>query len=287
MKNTATLITIAFITSIFFSNNTQAQSDGAVKEIMKAYEKAMESYDVYSKCGDEYDGALTFGKSIEQGLLNAFTSISLKDELELGRRMHDTVKKHYSVLPNPMVENAFSQMLLDSILSPFLTRKGISYRVYLVHDQETINAFTHGGGYIYITTGLLQFVKSMDELAFIIAHEISHVDLSHTLDQYKRLMAISKISASGSQSLAQVAHNFTFLYATPFDQMKEYEADMNAVKIAIAAGFDPTKFADFFKRVAKFEKRGNSLDDKFTRSHPYSEDRISCLEHHVQMILNE
>jgi len=260
-----------------------AQNNSAIQDLLNSYNAAMESYDIYSKCGSDIDGALNMGKSMEDAALNLFVSVSLEEENQIGGVMFDTISKQYNIIPNPVMENAMAKILLDSVLTPYLKRPEISYKINLIQSDE-INAFATAGGYVYITSGLLQFVESLDELAFIVAHEISHVDLEHTLDKYKRIMALGKLNGAGFSGMADAAYQLTFVYSTPFDQMDEYEADMSGLRIAAKAGFDVTKFADFFKRIEENEGEMN-LEEKLSRSHPSSKDRVSCLEHHIQEMM--
>lgn len=261
------------------------QDESKWNDILEAYNNAMNSYDVYSKCGSNVDGALNMGKSMEDAALNLFVSVSMEEENQIGKQMYDTIAKQYNIIPNPMLNNAMAKMLLDSVLKPYLERPGITYKINILQSDD-INAFATAGGYIYLTTGLLQFVDSHDELAFIVAHEISHVDLEHTLDKYKRIMALGKLNGAGFSGIADAAYQLTFLYSTPFDQMDEYEADMNGLKIAAKAGFDINKFADFFKKIQANEGNQN-LKEKLSSSHPSSQDRIDCLEHHMELMLQQ
>ena len=48
-------------------------------------------------------------------------------------------------------------------------------------DSSAVNAFSHPGGYVYITRGLLEWISEDENpaLQFVLAHEIFHVDRKH------------------------------------------------------------------------------------------------------------
>ncbi len=56
------------------------------------------------------------------------------------------------------------------------TFKGYSFAVL---QDPGINAFAAPGGFIFVTTGMLQAMQGEDELAGVLAHEIAHVNLRH------------------------------------------------------------------------------------------------------------
>ena len=65
--------------------------------------------------------------------------------------------------------------------------RSLARRVFVVvlDDDQTANAFSAPGGWIFVTTGMLRRLDSESELAFVLAHEIGHVDLEHGLDALK------------------------------------------------------------------------------------------------------
>ncbi len=64
--------------------------------------------------------------------------------------------------------------------------KDIKYTFRILNDT-TINAFSASGGFIYITTGLLDILESEDEVAAIIAREVAHINKSHLINKVRTL----------------------------------------------------------------------------------------------------
>ena len=57
------------------------------------------------------------------------------------------------------------------------------YHVIVLKDDDTINACAAPGGFIMITTGMLNFLENENELAMILAHEIGHLEFHHSVRQ--------------------------------------------------------------------------------------------------------
>lgn len=259
-----------------------AQVDNPFEDIQDAYEDAMKDYEIFDNCGSGLDGFAAATRKMENALLDAAVDLTIQQEYEIGKAAREHLRREMNFVANPLLENQLSVMLVDTVISPYVTRKGIRYSLTIVED-DGINAFATNGGFIYITTGLLGFIKSVDELAFIIAHEITHIDLEHVSRKVKRIMVMQELSTSyNMQDYQDKLIEMTNKAYLPFGQVDEYEADRNAFYMAKAAGFNPQRFADFFKRLVQYEKRSPDMMEKLARSHPYSEDRINCINYYIQ-----
>ena len=72
------------------------------------------------------------------------------------------------------------QRLLDAV-QPMLDlrdRKDVEIKL-VVLDSNAVNSFSHLGGYLYVTRGLLNFAGTDEEFRFVIGHELAHLDLKH------------------------------------------------------------------------------------------------------------
>jgi predicted Zn-dependent protease len=57
---------------------------------------------------------------------------------------------------------------------------GLFYRVYLI-DSPHANAFTPGGGHIFVTTGIIRRLRTEAQLAMVLAHEMAHNRAIHVV----------------------------------------------------------------------------------------------------------
>jgi hypothetical protein len=106
-------------------------------------------------------------------------NLSAKDEMLLGDRLHQLIIKL-----NPRDDGGGLQRIKEAAkpLEAFCSRKEIVYQ-YTILSSEIANAFSHPGGYIYISRKLLDLIpEDQDEaLQFLIGNEIAHVDMRHAI----------------------------------------------------------------------------------------------------------
>jgi len=144
-------------------------------------------------------------------------------------------------------------------------RQELPWQVHLIEDP-TVNAFTPGGGYVYVFTGLfgtngLIVDGSDDELAAVLAHEISHVTMMH--------MAIARTDQTiWSRSLKD-----PYFHAA-FSTEQEGEADRLSVLYMALAGYDPQASARVWERA---DQRLGSDPRKFAylQDHPLNAQRLA------------
>jgi predicted Zn-dependent protease len=102
-----------------------------------------------------------------------------------------------------------------------LRRPGIRYQFHVI-DSPQINAFALPGGQIYVMRGLLEFVESEAELAAVLGHEMSHVDLRHAIEHYQYEAKLTKAGAPEVGQIVEMAHRLVMLGFSP---QQELEAD--------------------------------------------------------------
>lgn len=249
-------------------------SNAEVEQLMAFYNDVMVKYrPEFSGCsGDPTDLLFIAGRKAENAFLDQFP-ISEADEEQYGEEMHQEVIKEFRLIDSDSRRQKL-QTMLDKML-PHRERKAIEYDIHLIDDDEMINAFAIVGGHLYITTALLDYVDSDDELAFIIGHELGHVDKKHTVRKVQKLV----IGNSVLGDIGVMAANFQIFVSAPFGQADEYEADRMGAFFANKAGYNTSRFGDFFRKI----KQDETYDpiQKMLRTHPYSEQREVCLDKYI------
>ncbi len=221
------------------------------------------------------DQLIDFGSSFENIFLDNFGStVTLDDELHYGEKIKDEALDQLSLIEDDRTNKL--RLILNK-LEASIARKEIPYSIFLVED-EVINAWTHAGGFIYITTGLLNYVDSEDELAFVIAHEIGHNENEHCSKAIQRLK--TAVGFTGDETSGTFANNLLSSVFSSFDQHQELEADLSGLYLAYSAGYDPERSKDFFDKLSKNEEE--NVVDKFLRTHPWSSERVSCVASYLQ-----
>lgn len=152
-------------------------------------------------------------------------------------------------------ENPAATQYVNSVgqqLLPYVHRNAIRYHFHVLESPE-VNAFALPGGHVYVFTGMLDFLQSEAELAAVLGHEISHVDLRHCIERYQYEIALKKLTGSDLGEAGRFAHEFV---AMGYRQDEEMEADLAGERLAIEAGYDPDAAAGIYSRLA--EKFGES-----------------------------
>ena len=130
-------------------------------------------------------------------------------------------------------------------LIPHLRRQGVRYQFHVI-DSPQINAFALPGGQIFVTRGLLDFLQSEAELAAVLGHEMSHVDLRHCVERYQYEAKFKEAGVPELGWLVELAHR---LATTGFSPQQELEADAQGERLSIESGYDPDAAAALFARM--------------------------------------
>lgn len=214
------------------------------------------------------------------------TRVSAEKEMEVGRELSRvSIFSQREDLEWTTYVTSVGETLL-----PHVRRKEIHYQFH-VFDAGVINAFALPGGQIYVTTGMLKFLQSEAELAAILGHEISHVDLRHCIECLQYELALRKVGIGELGMLVDIARN---LVCVAYNKYQEIEADANGVRLSIAAGYDPDAASIVFKRLKKrfgeepYRKARTPVGEivgaleetigSYFRSHPPSAERSRRLE---------
>ena len=173
---------------------------------------------------------------------------------------------------------------------------------FKVLASPMVNAFAGPGGYVYVTTGLLDHLESRDELASVLAHEIGHICARHQVRAYHNAqraqigitladlagiflagLPLGSIGSTIAGDLARaVGYMATMVIYQGYSKAYEYQADRLGVRYCYRSGYNHRSSIDVFKKFLKMEeeeKSGKSqLDLTILRSHPKMEERIKAIE---------
>lgn len=125
--------------------------------------------------------------------------------------------------------------------------QNISWQFSVVRNLAP-NAFSIGGGYVFITDGAINFVQNESELAAILAHELGHELAGHfcnTSGPSDSGGFFDVFSAPGTQQYQVGVGSMTQI----IDPVKEQQADQIALSILQAGGFDPRAMLDVARRL--------------------------------------
>jgi predicted Zn-dependent protease len=179
------------------------------------------------------------------------------------------------------------------------------FTFFMVRSRD-INAFATLGGYVGMNAGLVLTAESEDEVAAVLAHEISHVTQRHVLRGAERaqkdalpialamlgaMIAAAQSGADGDAVQAAVAGGIGMMQQRQinYTRSNEHEADRIGIHTLARAGYDPLAMADFFARMER-AMRGNQggwQAPEYLRTHPVSTTRISEAKDRANQIQRE
>ncbi|WP_428164392.1 M48 family metalloprotease [Diaphorobacter sp.] len=178
-------------------------------------------------------------------------------------------------------------------LAPEL-RERFAWEVLLGRDR-TVNAFALPGGYFGVHLGLIGVVGTRDELASVLAHEISHVTQRHIarlIAQQGRqtplmlgTMILGALAASRSPEAAQAlvvgGQALAVQNQLNFSRDMEREADRVGYGLMEPGGFAPQGFVSMFDKLQQANRINDNGSWPYLRSHPLTTQRIADMHSRI------
>jgi Zn-dependent protease with chaperone function len=171
------------------------------------------------------------------------------------------------------------QTITDRLVAAIQDNPGYEFEVTLVASDE-VNAVAFPGGQIVVYSGLLAEAGSADEVAGVLAHEISHVLHRDGLRQLiSRLGGAALVRlALGGGDVAGLIGQLGELDQLAYSRGQEQAADTAGLQLLVAAGLPPAALPAFFTRMQRLEAAGLP---GFLSTHPDTAARIAALREQI------
>ncbi len=156
------------------------------------------------------------------------------------------------------------------------------WRITIIDDPETVNAWAMAGGKMALYTGLVQQLNATDdELAQVLGHEIAHALAKHSAEK----MSVAMATSIGVVAVGAVAENkavamtgaslaAALAVQMPNSRAAESEADRIGIELAAKAGYDPRAAITLWRKMAEVGGKG---PPEFLSTHPAPENREKTL----------
>jgi predicted Zn-dependent protease len=166
-------------------------------------------------------------------------------------------------------------------------KRKLPYRFHLVSDGNLINAFALPGGHIFVGQGLLDRMTSEDELAFVLGHEIEHIDHYHAVERVQIEAQLKNLNLGVVTGLAQIP---VTLWQIGYSKDEEMEADREGLLLASASGYSAQGAVNLLKRWTQLRREyvihaENPTDELsqlaidsltgYFRTHPLPSERLA------------
>ncbi len=207
--------------------------------------------------------------------------ISEQQEIQIGREVERQLAAKPGFVSDPGQTQYVTQIGLR--LARVSERPNLPWTYHILRDSR-VNAIAAPGGFIFVTSGLLHFVQSENELGFVIGHETTHIAHRHAVELAQRDMELqfgaillTQLVFGGSFAAYQLAQIGRALIDARYSRDKEFEADHFGVIFAQKAGWDPTASVTFFERLQQLEAQQRSGVGGAFANHPSTPDRIKAV----------
>jgi predicted Zn-dependent protease len=181
---------------------------------------------------------------------------------------------------------ALDQYLSDIVdrLATHAEQRSFDYRIRVVATPD-VNAFTFGGGYLYVYAGLLALMNNEAQLAMVLGHEVAHVAESHVPEGIRAQAGINILGQLAGQAVAesgelsaealQAAYSYSMNAAVNgHGRRQEREADELGLQYLVEAGYDPQEGVRAFEQLLQEFGDPDALRAFFYSDHPRTEDRL-------------
>ena len=217
--------------------------------------------------------------------------LSPAEEQMYGQMTLRELRRYGWLLEDPLIDSYLQT--LGYRLAARSERPEQPYTFFMLRSRD-INAFATLGGYIGMNAGMVLMSEKEDEVAAVLAHEISHVTQRHVLRGAERaqkdaplvmlgmlgaIIAAQAANADGDAVQAAVVGGMSLMQQRQinYTRSNEQEADRIGIQTLARAGYDPLAVADVFARMER-TLRGNQggwQAPEYLRTHPMSTTRIS------------
>lgn len=217
----------------------------------------------------------------KKGGVNFF---SIEDDKNFGAQMEAEILNNpaqYPLLSETAYPQAYAYLyrMRDSILAKgnLQYKNDFAWKLYIIQDDNVLNAFCTPGGYIYVYTGLIKYLDNASALAGVMGHEMAHADLRHSTQQLTQQYGLSLLLAvvAGTTNAGQIAEIAAGLTGLAFSRDHEKAADANSVSYLCGTHYRADGAADFFQKIVD---EGNPQPPAFLSTHPNPDNRIQNIK---------
>jgi len=206
-------------------------------------------------------------------------AMTAQQEVQLGDRIERAIEEQIGTVDDDPLLSVWVGRVFAT-LTPHTARRDVTYQVKIL-DAETPNAFSLPGGTVFVTKGLLNFVRNDDELASVLGHELGHEEQHHITKMYEEvkgantLLTIFKFFSPLVNRFGDIAAG---LYLLKVSRYHELQADRYGLGIMTESGYDPQTMVDFMARLGTIEEKSGGVLARYFETHPGSADRVAHLE---------
>lgn len=216
-------------------------------------------------------------------------------EARLGERIMAEIRQDPSYLRDVQLRD-YVQAIVDSLAPAAIATAEPdaprSFEAFILADP-TFNAFALPGGHIAIHTGLIVAAQARDQIAAVMAHEMSHITQRHLAQRLAHAGADNLLSIAGlvlavvagasgnanaAAGLAMGGEGAALQRELSFSRDNERVADRVGTAVLRASGYPPQAMASMLERLQDMMRLDSGDVYAFLRDHPLNSERIADAE---------
>src|SRR6056297_2480906 len=194
------------------------------------------------------------------------------------------------LVDDPIVQSYFDEMGYRLVMHSSGRSQNFHFHVLKIPG---INAFAAPAGVVALNAGLILAARSADEVAGVLAHEVSHVTQNHLsrgIEESQRislpvmLATLGLVMAGGlaggmdgetAQGILAAGMGISQQSQINYTRQNEAEADRIGIQLLAKAGYDPAGMADFFSTLNRWVRSQGAGPPEYLRTHPLTVSRVA------------
>jgi len=209
-------------------------------------------------------------------------------EIAMGQQADSQVVASIGLYPDAALQRYVQE--LGARLAKVSERPALPW-TFRVLDDPAVNAFALPGGFIYVTRGLMTFVKNEAELAGVIGHEIGHVTAQHSVHSMSSQEVTQLGVAAGMmlkpelQKYGQYLNTGLQLLYLKYSRDDESQADHLGFRYMVRAGSDPRQMIQVFEMLDRVSLTGGGGSvPEWLETHPNPQHRSADFQKEIDTL---
>jgi predicted Zn-dependent protease len=218
-----------------------------------------------------------------------FTRLSDAEEIKVGNELAERYSAYDDKL-SPEEQGLQEYITKVGTAVSSHAHRHLPYRFHLIPNRSLLNAFSLPGGHVFVGEGLLDLMNSEDQLAFILGHELEHIDHYHCAERIQIEAHFRKLKLGIIGELVQIPLE---VWEAGYSKDEELEADREGLRLGVLDGYSPYGAVSLFEKLNELhseyvihakspeqelsELAIQSLEGYF-RSHPATSDRVAQVQ---------
>ncbi|NML21016.1 M48 family metallopeptidase [Pseudoflavitalea sp. G-6-1-2] len=205
------------------------------------------------------------------------SGISKDTEISIGKKMYESISMGEKIdTGRTKLINEFYKQLNYKTTYPI--------EITVVSSPE-VNAFAIPGGHIVVYDAILDNMKTPEELAALLGHEVSHIELRHSLKNISRTLArqmfLSLVLGSESGFTSVLVEHADNLKGLEYSRELETESDNNGIRLMHESHINTEGMSNLMTLLQKSTGgKDNTLN--FLSTHPVFEKRIANIKEQLK-----